>query len=66
MNSRQTVCLARVKKRHKCKFVPRHLSTIVATLGGGGGLIVNSFLSLRFDVSTTFVAGCLSSVLNET
>ena len=29
MNSRVTVCLARVKKRHKCKFVPRLLSMIV-------------------------------------
>jgi len=29
MNSRLTVCLARVKKRHKCKFVPRLLSMIV-------------------------------------
>jgi len=24
-----TVCLARVKKRHKCKFVPRLLSMII-------------------------------------
>ena len=30
MNSRVTVCLARVRKRHKCKFVPRLLSMIVA------------------------------------
>ena len=29
MNSRVTVCLARLKKRHKCKFVPRLLSMIV-------------------------------------
>ena len=29
MNLRLTVCLARVKKRHKCKFVQRLLSMIV-------------------------------------
>ena len=29
MNSRLAVHLARVKKSHKCKFVPRLLSTIV-------------------------------------
>ena len=29
LNSHVTVCLARVKKRHKCKFVPRLLSMIV-------------------------------------
>ena len=29
MNSRKTVSLARVKKRHKCKFVQTLLSTIV-------------------------------------
>ena len=29
MNSRVTVCLARVKKRHKCKFVPRLLFMMV-------------------------------------
>ena len=29
MNSRVTVCLARLKKRRKCKFVPRLLSMIV-------------------------------------
>ena len=29
LNSHVTVCLARVKKRHKCNFVPRLLSMIV-------------------------------------
>ena len=29
LNSRLKVCLARVKKRYKCKFVPRLLSMIV-------------------------------------
>ena len=29
LNSHVTVCLARVKKRHKCKFVPRLLPMIV-------------------------------------
>ena len=34
MNSRETVCLARVhEKAHKCKFVPRLLSMIVAGRG---------------------------------
>jgi len=29
LKTRVTVCLAVVKKHHKCKFVPRHLSMIV-------------------------------------
>ena len=31
MNSRLAVRLARVKKRHRCKFVPRRLSMIVVS-----------------------------------
>ena len=31
MNSRVTVCLARLKKCHKCKFVPRLLSMIAVS-----------------------------------
>ena len=46
MNSRLDVRLARVKKRHKCKFVPRLLFMIVGWEKNGFTVIFKSKLAL--------------------